>query len=220
MPRVFKCLLGPAFSLLSLSSPATAQNQPPPQSTPAQQPANSGVTLRATTQLVVVDVVVTDGKQNPIHDLKASDFTLLEKNVPQQIKNFEEHKSLPPAEAAKLQPTPKLPPGIFTNYSPTPVSHTLNVLLLDTLNTPLKDQAFVHDQLRKYPQAWPASAPTAFPGIRRSASPSRAPTISGSVCTTLSATASAPSKSLSPLSKISRLRLLPPHLQPSRQRLQ
>jgi VWFA-related protein len=150
MPRVFKCLLGPAFSLLALISPATAQNQPSPQSTSAQQPANSGVTLRATTQLVVVDVVVTDGKQNPIHDLKASDFTLLEKNAPQQIKNFEEHKSLPPAEAAKLQPIPKLPPGIFTNYSPTPVSHTLNVLLLDTLNTPLKDQAFVRDQLRKY----------------------------------------------------------------------
>jgi len=150
MSRLLTRLLGPAFFVLALNSPASAQNQPPPQSTPAPQPANSGVTLRASTQLVVVDVVVTDSKQNPIQGLKASDFTLLEKNVPQQIKNFEEHKSFPPAEAAKLQPIPKLPPGVFTNYSPIPVSHTLNVLLLDTLNTPLKDQAFVRDQLRKY----------------------------------------------------------------------
>ena len=150
MSRLLTRLLGPAFFVLALNSPASAQNQPPPQSTPAPQPANSGVTLRASTQLVVVDVVVTDSKQNPIQGLKASDFTLLEKNVPQQIKNFEEHKSFPPAEAARLQPIPKLPPGVFTNYSPIPVSHTLNVLLLDTLNTPLKDQAFVRDQLRKY----------------------------------------------------------------------
>jgi VWFA-related protein len=166
MPRVFKCLLGPAFFLLALNSPATAQNQPPPQSAPAQQPANSGVTtLRASTQLVVVDVVVTDSKQNPIHDLKTSDFTLLEKNVPQQIKNFEEHKSLPAAEAAKLQPIPKLPAGVFTNYSPIPVSHTLNVLLLDTLNTPLKDQAFVRDQLRKYLNSAPPGDRIAIFGL-------------------------------------------------------
>jgi VWFA-related protein len=149
MSRSLTCLLAATLFVLTSAS-LSAQNQQPAQNPPAQQPSNPGVTLRAGTQLVIVDVVVTDNKQNPVHGLKASDFTLLEKNVPQQIKNFEEHKSLPPAEAAKLQSIPKLPPGIFTNFSPVPASGTLNVLLLDTLNTPLKDQAYVHEQLRKY----------------------------------------------------------------------
>ena len=45
---------------------------------------------------------------------------------------------------------PVMPPGIFTNYSPAPRNGALNVLLLDTLNTPMRDQAYVRDQLRKY----------------------------------------------------------------------
>jgi VWFA-related protein len=145
-----KCLLCPAFTALAFATLAAAQTPQPAQSVPAQQPSKSGVTLHAGTQLVVVDVVVTDSQQNPVHNLKASDFTLLEKNAPQQIKHFEEHKALPAAEAAKLRPVPAMPPGVFTNYSPIPLNGTVNVLLLDALNTPMKDQAYVRDQLRKY----------------------------------------------------------------------
>jgi VWFA-related protein len=43
-----------------------------------------------------------------------------------------------------------MPPGIFTNWTPTPPNSAVNILLLDTLNTPLQDQSFVHDQLKKY----------------------------------------------------------------------
>ena len=68
----------------------------------------------------MVDVVVTDKNQKPIHNLKPSDFTVLEANAPQTIKNFEEHSTLSHADMAKLPPMPKLPPGLFTNYSPTP----------------------------------------------------------------------------------------------------
>jgi VWFA-related protein len=128
MLRSLKRLLCPTILALKFAALATAQTQ---------QPSNSGVTLHSGTQLVIVDVVVTDSQQNPVHNLKASDFTLLEKNVPQQIKNFEEHQAVPPAEAAKLQPVPAMPAGIFTNYSPAPLNGTLNVLLLDTLNTPI-----------------------------------------------------------------------------------
>ena len=148
MLRFSKGLLCPVFS--ALTALTAAQTQQPTQSIASQQPPNSGITLHAGTQLVIVDVVVTDSHQEPIHNLKASDFTLLEKNVPQQIKNFEEHKALPPAEAARLSPMPVMPPGIFTNYSPAPHNGVLNVLLLDTLNTPMRDQAYVRDQLRKY----------------------------------------------------------------------
>ena len=43
-----------------------------------------------------------------------------------------------------------MPPGTFTNYIPVPTDGTLNILLLDTLNTPMKDQTFVRYQLQQY----------------------------------------------------------------------
>lgn len=114
------------------------------------QPAQSGVTLHTGTRLVVLDVVVEDNHQNPVHHLTASDFTVLEKNVPQQIRNFEEHTSISAAEAAKAAPMPTLPPGIFTNFAPVPPGSAVNILLLDALNTPMRDQAYVRDQLKQY----------------------------------------------------------------------
>jgi VWFA-related protein len=116
---------------------------------PAQTPQTTQPvpTLKAHTQLVIVDVVVTDSHQNPVHNLKATDFTLLENKDPQQIKAFEEHTAL---SDAKPQAIPPMPPGIFTNWTPTPPNSAVNILLLDTLNTPLQDQSFVHDQLKKY----------------------------------------------------------------------
>ncbi len=126
--------------LLSFCLAAPAQNT-------TSQSTQPIPTLKARTQLVIVDVVVTDSHQNPIHNLKATDFTLLENKDPQQIKNFEEHTAL---SAAKLQSMPPMPPGIFTNWTPSPVNSAVNILLLDTLNTPIQDQSFVHDQLKQY----------------------------------------------------------------------
>ncbi len=114
------------------------------------QPPQSGVTLHTGARLVIVDVVVTDGHQNPVHNLTASDFTLLEKNVPQHIQHFEEHTAPSPAEAAAFGPLPSLPKGIFTNYTPVPPGGAVNILLLDALNTPMKDQAYVRYELQQY----------------------------------------------------------------------
>ena len=116
-------------------------------------------TLKANTRIVVVDVVVTDSKQNAVRNLKATDFSLLEKGEPQTITHFEEHIAQSAATAAKLPPVPKLEPGTFTNYSLAPTDGPLNVLLLDSLNTPMKDQAVVRDQMMKYLK-------TARPGTR------------------------------------------------------
>jgi VWFA-related protein len=109
--------------------------------------AHPPVSVHSEADLVLVDVVVTDAGRNPVHGLNAADFTLLESGHEQTIKTFEEHKV---TQSASLPPLPKLSPGVFTNYSPTPASGALNILLLDTLNTPMADQSFVHDQLLKY----------------------------------------------------------------------
>ena len=135
MSRVFYCCI----TTVLLCAPALAAGQ----SATTVPAAN----LRAEANLVVLDVAVTDAHKNPVHSLTKADFTVLENGRMQAIKNFEEHTF---AEAAALPALPKLDPGTFTNYSPTPASGALNILLLDALNTPMKDQSVVRDQMLKY----------------------------------------------------------------------
>jgi VWFA-related protein len=166
MLRVIKCLRGSAFTTLVLATLTSAQTPQPSQPPATQQPSQSGVaTLRAGTQLVVVDVVVTDKSQKPVHGLKASDFTLTEENAPQTIKHFEEHTALTPADATKFPALPKFPPGVFTNYTPAPVNGAVNLLLLDALNTPVRDQAYVRQQLLAYLNATPPGTRIAIFGL-------------------------------------------------------
>jgi VWFA-related protein len=129
------------------------------------QPAlsqTSTPSLKARTQLVIVDVVVTDNKQNPVHNLTASDFTVLENNVPEHIKSFEEHST---ANAAKSEPPLVLPPGNFTNYTNVPADAPLNILLLDTLNTPNDAQIYVRNQIRLFLKRSPPNVPLAIFGL-------------------------------------------------------
>jgi hypothetical protein len=89
-------------------------------------PQTSSPLLKAGTQLVIVDVVVTDNNQNPVHNLTASDFTVLENNVPEHIESFEGHT----ANTAETEPPLNLPLGTFTNYTTVPANAALNILLL------------------------------------------------------------------------------------------
>lgn len=124
----------PVFLLSSLAI-LNAQSAPP-------EP-----TIHAHSNLVIVDVTVTDAKNIPIRDLSPSDFTVLEDGKPQKINSFEVHSA---SDAVTLAPVPQLPPGVFTNRTAAPANGALNVLLLDKLNTPMKDQGWVLAQLRDY----------------------------------------------------------------------
>jgi VWFA-related protein len=128
------------------STPITSIPDLPAPPTKAQAPIQ---TLKAAAQLVIVDVVVTDSKQAPIHNLKASDFSVLENNAPQQIGSFEEHNAPPLSQLAKVPPV-RLPPGIFTNFTPVQTDGPINILLLDALNTQMKDQSYVQSQLLEF----------------------------------------------------------------------
>jgi VWFA-related protein len=165
MPCSIKYPLG-LLAFLCLAASAVAQTQQPPQPTAAQQAFKSSVpTIHAGTQLVVVDVVVTDKNQKPIHGLKHSDFTLTEENAPQTIKHFEEHTALTSADATKFPAMPTMPPGVFTNFTPEPVNGAVNILLLDTLNTPLRDQMVVRQQLLAYLNTEPPGTRIAIFGL-------------------------------------------------------
>ena len=64
----------------------------------------------------------------------------------QTVSSFEEHHGAPPTQI-KLPP---LPPGVYTNFPVTQTADAVNVVLLDALNTPARDQSYVHAQMLKY----------------------------------------------------------------------
>jgi hypothetical protein len=68
----------------SQSGARAEQQSSSPQQETAVSPSN--MVLRTTTRLVVVDVVTVDSKGEPVLDLKADDFTILEDGKPQKIR--------------------------------------------------------------------------------------------------------------------------------------
>lgn len=115
--------------------------------------------LRATTRLVILDVVAVDEKGQPIADLKGDDFTVLEDGKPQKISDFSFHR--PVAGAAPRQPAP----GIISNAPQYASNSSLNVILLDSINTDFSDHAYAQDMLVKYLDSNPAIQPTAVFGM-------------------------------------------------------
>jgi len=132
--------LSPIFLIFCLA-PLPAQTTTGSQ---AQPPV-----FKTTAHAVVVDVVVTKGNEEPVPALTKQDFELKEDGKPQTIDFFEEHTTAPlpqNAPAAQLA----TPPNVYTNVPPAPESPAVNVLLLDTLNTPASDQRFVHNQILEF----------------------------------------------------------------------
>ena len=143
-------LLLPATNALA-QAPGTAPQQAAsaPQSTSIakQEPVPSSTVLHTGADLVLVDVVVTDHGGNPIPGLDKSRFHILEDGHEQAITSFDEHT--PSAQTPGASPTP-LPPNTFTNIPAYPDTQTVNVLLLDGLNTLLPDQMRVRQQMLQY----------------------------------------------------------------------
>jgi len=116
----------------------------------------SGATLHINSRAVLVDVIVTDSHGNPVTGLKQDAFSLADQGKAQTISYFEEHKAGEPAKAVEF---PKMAPNVFTNFSPFPRPPAVTVLLLDSLNTHMENQSYVHAQAMKFLK-------TAKPGSR------------------------------------------------------
>jgi len=126
-----------------LSGPLLAQNSAPPD---ADNPA---ATLHVNVRNVLVDVVITDKSGKPVTGLDKTDFQVFEDGKPQSVNFFERHPDIAPAvETAPAGPP--LPPNTFTNLPAKAPIDSVNLLLMDSLNTPVADQAYVHKQMVKY----------------------------------------------------------------------
>ncbi|HTX75515.1 MAG TPA: VWA domain-containing protein [Terracidiphilus sp.] len=126
-----------------ITAPFLAAQSPPPAN------LTQGPVFRTGARDVVVDIVATDKEGHAIPGLHASDFEVFEDGKPQKVDFFEEHlpKTLPPGAE---QPLPAMPPGVFTNVPPAPESDSVNILLLDTLNTPRQDFSYARNQVIKF----------------------------------------------------------------------
>ncbi|MGB6687964.1 MAG: VWA domain-containing protein [Terracidiphilus sp.] len=117
----------------------------------AAEPNSGETVLHTTTNLVLVDVVVT-GKGKAIHNLDRSQFHVFEDGHERPITSFDEHD---PAATPAAIPRPamipaSLPANTYSNFSADQVASAANVLLLDELNTPPQNLEFLRQQMIEY----------------------------------------------------------------------
>jgi VWFA-related protein len=138
---------------------STAQEQPPQESkqpgSGAQPQANANPGLKVTTRIVLIDVVATNGKNEPLTDLAAGDFTVFENGKLQQVSHFSlqqparEARASAVSESPAAAPAPVLPPNVFSNIPKYKAASVWNVLLLDYMNSQVLSQAGLRQQLVK-----------------------------------------------------------------------
>jgi VWFA-related protein len=123
----------------------------PPADDAAPSASDATTVLHVKTSIVLLDVVVTDAKGNPVTDLKREDFQIFEDKQPQRISSFE-----PPAAhelPAPARPNAPFNPDDTKSYGKSPVT----VLVLDELNTHYADTDFARRSIRDYLTSRPAT---------------------------------------------------------------
>ena len=110
---------------------------------------SSTATFKLKVRTVLVDVVVTDKSNKAVPGLQKGDFQILEDGKPQAISFFEPRFASPAGEASAT-PALALAPNTFTNVPSVTPNDSVNVLLMDSLNTAVGDQAYVHKEMVKY----------------------------------------------------------------------
>jgi VWFA-related protein len=133
-------LIAFGFSVL-MAATVTAQTAVPDSNTPA-------ATLKLNVRTVLVDVVVTDKSDHPIAGLTKDDFQVFEDGKPQAISFFEPKFAAAPDAEAPVPPA--LPSNTFTNVPTVAPNDSVNLLLMDGLNTAEGDQAYVHKEMVRY----------------------------------------------------------------------
>ncbi|HKP35622.1 MAG TPA: VWA domain-containing protein, partial [Pyrinomonadaceae bacterium] len=136
---------------LSLLTNIAAQQPAPPRTSPEQEPND---VVRITSNLVQVDVTVTDKKGRPIPNLRPEDFEILEDGKPQKITNFSfitgrERVAPAPARSERKGKTPAPPPPPPVVLRPEQVRRTV-ALVVDDLGLSFESVHFVRAALRKF----------------------------------------------------------------------
>src|ERR1035438_2451924 len=124
------------FSLAVALAGQGAQHVPPKSAitadaTTAESPTHQ---FEVNVRRVVVDVVVTDAKGNPVEGLKQGDFKVREDGVVQPVRFFDVHTGTA-AGVSQQALDLHLPPDTFSNLALAPADKPVTVLLYDMSRT-------------------------------------------------------------------------------------
>jgi VWFA-related protein len=141
--------------VIAAASPAPAETRTIERSR-AQEAVQPQFTIQARVPLTIVDVTVTDAKGQPVHNLKQSDFTILEDNKEMKPNSFEEYSS-DEARPVHIPVKQELPPNTFSNTPPTAQKLAPPAMLvIDNLNTPAQAQQQLAQRLLDFARKMPA----------------------------------------------------------------
>jgi VWFA-related protein len=129
------------FGCALFADQSVSQNPPPPPPSLPDQTPSDAATLRVTSRLVQVNVIVQDKDDNPVTDLTKDDFTLFDKGQQQQIAIFAQPNRAPlPASSATISA-----PNFFSNrmQNNSQGVNSVTVILMDAVNTRFHDLAYV-----------------------------------------------------------------------------
>ena len=137
---------------------STASGSGSPQTADQNQKLPS---VKVTTRLVIVDVVAHDKKGHAVTDLEAADLRILEDGKEQPIRSFLLQRGSQSTEEPAQEQVP-LPANMVSNVRKYPPNTALNVILLDSLNSNLLNQAYVRTEMVKFLEKLPQGQPVAI----------------------------------------------------------
>jgi VWFA-related protein len=115
--------------------------------TPLQAQDLPSTTLRVQSQLVVLDVVVTDKAGNPVTNLSRNDFEVSENGVRQEIRNFDA-----PHTVDTIPVTAPRDKFGRENWGGAP----LTMIVIDEMDTPFEETAYSRQQVDRYLKSQPS----------------------------------------------------------------
>lgn len=143
-----RCMLLACPFLLCWQISARAASNPQQSSVPTPNAIRGSSQIQLHVPLVEEDVIVLDDNDQPVHGLKASDFVVTEDGKPVTLRDFSENTGTT-APTSTTKPL-DLGPNTFSNLPRADLGSSLNILLLDALNTPYEYQAFARKQMLNY----------------------------------------------------------------------
>jgi VWFA-related protein len=114
---------------------------------------DKSVTFKSNARLVLIDVVVSDDAGQPVHGLRAQDFTVTEDGKSQRITGFQEQQS--DAKAKLARSALNLPKNVYTNFVSRSDTGALTVLLFDSLNTDRQHLTYAKQEILKFLKSLP-----------------------------------------------------------------
>lgn len=159
--KVIPVLTLSLFAVALCCQKANAQAAAPP-----LPGAGQSYNLKVYSEEVIVDVVVTDTRGEPIRNLSPDHFQITEDGKSEKFRFFQESGSAHAAE-----PAVALPEHIYTNVAGREAAGPMVILLLDALNTPMKDQQYMWQQMLQSLKQIPAGTRIALfaldPGLQQ-----------------------------------------------------